>query len=151
MLNPVYFGTRYFLNIRVRVIPRRCDFALGTGHVSSDRHTVQLGTSAGSVVRDGCVNFPPAMADFFKMMHNPLLAYKPMSHFLGPPLVLMASTGSSGSDSGSPSPPVTPGKSFTIDSILGLHQPPAASAIDYSNRSLTGQCVASCVIDVVLM
>lgn len=78
-----------------------------------------------------------------KMMQNPLLGYKPLGHFLGSPMLLMGGgSSSSGSESGSPSPPVTPGKSFTIDAILGLHPtssvPAPATALDYSNRNNTG-------------
>ncbi|XP_054287920.1 homeotic protein distal-less-like [Macrosteles quadrilineatus] len=75
------------------------------------------------------------MTELFKMMQNPLLGYKPLSHF-HPGLLLMGP--SSGSDSGSPSPPVTPGKSFTIDAILGLHSAAASTttAIDYSSRNI---------------
>lgn len=79
-----------------------------------------------------------------KMMQNPLLGYKPLGHFLGSPMLLMAGGGSSssGSESGSPSPPVTPGKSFTIDAILGLHPTPSvaapATALDYSSRTNSG-------------
>ncbi|KAG8263611.1 hypothetical protein J6590_029089 [Homalodisca vitripennis] len=79
------------------------------------------------------------MTDLFRMMQNPLLGYKPLQ-FLGAPMLLMAggAPSSSGSDSGSPSPPVTPGKSFTIDAILGLHNNSTNSAIDYSSRSIAG-------------
>ncbi|KAG8284497.1 hypothetical protein J6590_101608, partial [Homalodisca vitripennis] len=80
------------------------------------------------------------MTDLFRMMQNPLLGYKPLQ-FLGAPMLLMAggAPSSSGSDSGSPSPPVTPGKSFTIDAILGLHNNSTNSAIDYSSRSIAGE------------
>ncbi|XP_046658461.1 homeobox protein ceh-30-like [Homalodisca vitripennis] len=87
------------------------------------------------------------MTDLFRMMQNPLLGYKPLQ-FLGAPMLLMAggAPSSSGSDSGSPSPPVTPGKSFTIDAILGLHNNSTNSAIDYSSRSIaedkSGDCTS---------
>lgn len=85
-------------------------------------------------------------------MQNPLLGFKPLGHFLGSPMLLMAGgSSSSGSESGSPSPPVTPGKSFTIDAILGLHptttRTDPQTAIDYSSRTIAGRSVTTGLYD----